>query len=301
MGYQKIGDYLLANIVKEFKLNDEKIINIYEYIKRNEELQHKIYLFLIELLNSLPRYNKEQAIDYLLELYTDKREGSVVEYIVSTPQSELYSFFDANEYFRKDILECYIDSVKENNFHLKSEAIAEEIKKQEEQKKNESSIVNINTLPDLLRKSYMYAYKILTAHGMPNSLFGITMASIFKNNTLPETNDKELLYAFRLLLSYKEVFIRIMYGDIFMLTSMQNKDDKYSTVIDYINAHRENGNFQLPEETITASEFFLMMANINDDREIFREVIKNSSEEVLETYKEINPLSIIEDIDFKRS
>ena len=299
MGYEQIGDYFFANIVKKFQLNNEKIINVYEYIKRNETLQKDISSFLLELINGMALFNKQKSIDYLLELYVDKNSNKISEYIVGTDQKELYRFFDENDGFRADLIKTYINALTQRDYAL--ESAKEKARKEEASKKEPTEeIVSVQMLPDLLRESFMLVYNMLTSHGMPETTFGEMMANIFKSGGMIRTDSEKFSLAMRFLLENRELFIRIMYADIFIVIGKINHDKKYDEIIDYIlEAHNLN-EYELPESLDFTAEMFAFMANINDDMQIRSDIVQNASSEDLKIYKEINPLSLIEDIKYRR-
>lgn len=288
MDYRNIGDYFLGLISQKFSLDSDSIINKFIYIEKNEKLQKDISSFLIEIIDSLPLYQKQISLDYLLELYTNLNEGQITNYIYNTPQNELYSFYDENIYFKKDLINNYINALISNNYKLKQ---PKSTKKEE---------VTIKTLPDLLRESYDLLYTKALENGSSPDDFASIMQVLFEENAIVETNDKIFNIALKTILNYKEVFLRLMYADLLINLNGENIDHEFDEEINYILDCHNADNYELPENKLLAHDIFLYMATIGTDQLLRFEVKEDADEDIKRIYQEINPFYIIEDVDYLR-
>lgn len=284
MDYKKMGKFLFAMIIKKYHLDDEKIINLSEYITKRNILDDETIIFLMDAINKAPLFKKELIIEYLCELYKSiyDENNSITKYLNKTSYQDLYSFFEENDAFKKELFNNFFTCIKNNTWDL--DLI------QKDEKENE-----VLFLPDMVRDAYEYICDKLYTVGADYTAVSKLIYNVLNRNHKVIFNDPKMTDNFNFLLSYKEVFIRIMFADVLLFLENEEKDADTKAIIDYIIQCAVNDKYYLPKNPLLASYLFEVFMISVEDAENRINIKNNSEEKVLSLYRDINPLYIIED------
>lgn len=291
MDINKYGTFLLSEIIKFKNINTNEIVNIYVYLDRKNILDESVEIYLIDLISSQDTLIKENIIEYLSKLFIQENgeNNTVSKYLLCNSLSKISEFFKENIYFAKGLIVNYFSCLKKNNYTVKKDL-------------NED-IIEIKTLPDILRSSSNYVIDYFYNMGAEipqmwdifKSIFGLAVP------TSCTSNDKKMEESLNYILAYFPIFIRLVYADVFALATIENTDGSFNEIIEYIKKCASENNYSMIDNESLFKEIFELYVGLAGNNEKRIRNYQNLTEDSKEIYKKINPLEPLEDIEIKRN